>query len=621
MYRYRALNRKRKQIRLLTVQPGSDDDILSCTLATTCLHTPIPRHYETISYVCGDQTIKATINLHGSKVQVPATSEAALRCMRLKDRARTLWIDSVCINQTDIDERGHQVGLMYEIYTRGSHNCIYLGPDDCDMLKVIGSMRAIQREMLAETRGYLDFGKMLFGPSGSTKLSNIPFSIDIKQSGLVEFFENPWFLRLWVVQEASLSCASTCYCGEHQLPLTEILRVAAWLSHKWKHMPMITYAQTRGLLNAMSIFDSADGTYGYHRRRNTMWDLLNTFDEFHTFDRKDQIYALVGLWQMYTRTSKLPAALTPDCSLSVPKVFSNASKFAIQEVGHLLLLRKVHVKAREKETAWWPSWLPVLDRRMGPDQVADLTTDTQTAAPAASRFWSRSSDDSIWCALSTCFAADGGLTMLLSNCNDGSNTLGVTGLQVDEVIEVTYIPAPLTASATLALMAALERPRPRSSWVENELAGDIETRAGLVLQAGSTRNVKRVTYITASRCYQNIRRCLKDHHCFPSAPMGPGATADERAFAFYAAAVSLAVPHRAVFHTKDGLMGLGPECARPGDIVAILYGCQWPAVLRPLPTPGEYEFLECAYVYGIMDGEAVHRHEEMGGKDRLFRIV
>jgi hypothetical protein len=165
MYEYEPLDRERKQTRLLTVQPGSGDDMLSCTLATAYLDTSTSPHYETISYACGDQKIKAPINLHSSEVEVPATSEAALRRMRRKDRPRTLWIDAICINEADFEERSHQVGMMYEVYSQTSHNCVYLGPDDCNMLKVIESIEAIKREISDETRNYADFNEMLFDSS------------------------------------------------------------------------------------------------------------------------------------------------------------------------------------------------------------------------------------------------------------------------------------------------------------------------------------------------------------------------------------------------------------------------------------------------------------------------
>jgi hypothetical protein len=367
MYEYEPLDRERKEIRLLTLQPGSRNAMLFCTLATAYLDTPTPPRYETISYVCGDQKIKGPINLHGSEVEVPATSEAALRRMRRKDRPRTLWIDAICINEADVDERGHQVGIMYEIYTHNRHNCIYLGPDDGSMLKVIESIDAILREISNETRNYADFNEMLIDSSGWSKYSDAPFSNDINQSDLWKFFENSWFSRLWVVQEAALSHISTCYCGVFHISLTDVLYVGSWLVYKWNQLlQQITTAQFVGMSNAKAMFHAANRTHGRHfRHRPILWHFLAEFAELHTFDRRDQVFALVALWQMHTETAVLPATLKPDYALGVSKVFRNACEFAIQETSSLVLLRNVHASQDGKDTALWPSWVPVFDRKLG----------------------------------------------------------------------------------------------------------------------------------------------------------------------------------------------------------------------------------------------------------------
>jgi len=321
MYEYEPLDRERKQIRLLTLQPGSGDDKLFCTLATAYLDTPTSPYFETVSYVCGDSTVKATIMLHDSEVQIPTTSEAALRRMRRKNRLRTLWIDALCINQFDIEERGHQVGMMYEIYTQTSHNCIYLGLNDRNMQRISESMLAILREISIETRDYVDFETMLSEPLGHRTFSEQPFSIDIFQSGLLEFFQNPWFTRLWVVQEASLSCISTCYIGRHRLSLVAILRIGKWLCYKWHQISQRDSAPIGGIRHAGFIFDAADRTHGCcYRGQSNLWFFLYTFAEFHTFDRRDQSLR-PGSFVADTHpntgfTSDLATQLCPQCARS-----------------------------------------------------------------------------------------------------------------------------------------------------------------------------------------------------------------------------------------------------------------------------------------------------------------
>ncbi|KAH7364025.1 heterokaryon incompatibility protein-domain-containing protein [Rhexocercosporidium sp. MPI-PUGE-AT-0058] len=41
-----------------------------------------------------------------------------------------LWIDAVCIDQNNIEERGQQVSLMFEIYTKASVVIAWLGGED-----------------------------------------------------------------------------------------------------------------------------------------------------------------------------------------------------------------------------------------------------------------------------------------------------------------------------------------------------------------------------------------------------------------------------------------------------------------------------------------------------------
>jgi hypothetical protein len=69
------------------------------------------------------------------------------------------------------------------------------------------------------------------------------------------------------------------------------------------------------------------------------------------------------------------------------------------------------------------------------------------------------------------------------------------------------------------------------------------------------------------------------------------------------------------------LVGLGPSKTKKGDIIAILYGCSVPVILRPVrDSPREvqdYEFIGEAYIHGKMDGEAI----DAGFKERTFRLV
>ena len=77
---------------------------------------------------------------------------------------------------------------------------------------------------------------------------------------------------------------------------------------------------------------------------------------------------------------------------------------------------------------------------------------------------------------------------------------------------------------------------------------------------------------------------------------------------------------RRLFVTELGLLGLGPQKTEKENVVAVLFGCQWPVVLRPTQQEGHYTILETAYVHGIMFGEAVKRRQQEANENAVFHI-
>lgn len=65
-------------------------------------------------------------------------------------------------------------------------------------------------------------------------------------------------------------------------------------------------------------------------------------------------------------------------------------------------------------------------------------------------------------------------------------------------------------------------------------------------------------------------------------------------------------------------MGFGAEAMRPGDVVAVLFGCSFPVLLRP--SGDGFRLIKACYVHGIMDGEAIVEHEQGKLPGRTFMI-
>ncbi|KAF9739538.1 heterokaryon incompatibility protein [Paraphaeosphaeria minitans] len=101
---YAPLNSSLDEIRLLRLLPGSDEDRLRCTLSIVSLDDR--PHYEALSYVWGDDLEDTfPISLGGHTVQIRRNLHSALRGIRYLDCERILWIDALCIDQENVEER------------------------------------------------------------------------------------------------------------------------------------------------------------------------------------------------------------------------------------------------------------------------------------------------------------------------------------------------------------------------------------------------------------------------------------------------------------------------------------------------------------------------------------
>lgn len=79
-------------------------------------------------------------------------------------------------------------------------------------------------------------------------------------------------------------------------------------------------------------------------------------------------------------------------------------------------------------------------------------------------------------------------------------------------------------------------------------------------------------------------------------------------------------------HTQQQYFGLGPANTRKDDILCVLFGCSVSCVLRPVVSSQEgdhFKFIGEAYIYGLMDGEAVSllSAEELKARTTSFRLL
>ncbi|KAI2471516.1 heterokaryon incompatibility protein-domain-containing protein [Annulohypoxylon bovei var. microspora] len=159
--------------------------------------------YEALSWCWGDDPEEYAIIIEGDgkpfKRRIKRGLALALKYLRYTEKSRTLWIDSLCINQRDDNERNHQVQMMSRIYTRAKQVCIWLGESNDDSKAAI---KFIKEEVMELKNFDSICSDKKYAP---------------KWQALMILMQRPWFSRRWMVQEIALAQNATIYCGPDEI--------------------------------------------------------------------------------------------------------------------------------------------------------------------------------------------------------------------------------------------------------------------------------------------------------------------------------------------------------------------------------------------------------------------
>lgn len=204
-FNYDKIQSQGQTIRLLKLIAGiPSNPTIDCELVETRLGSSKPIKYEALSWCWGTSKEEGYIRIRGKRGKAYAKKAKrdlvkALLALRSERWDRYLWIDAVCINQEDMDEKNQQVQMMAEIYGNAKRVCVWLGqPDESSRLAI----RFIRDEILK----LQDFDDLCDSESNSSKWK-----------ALLDLMQRPWFSRRWVVQEISLAQKALLYCGQDRI--------------------------------------------------------------------------------------------------------------------------------------------------------------------------------------------------------------------------------------------------------------------------------------------------------------------------------------------------------------------------------------------------------------------
>ncbi|CZR65524.1 uncharacterized protein PAC_15424 [Phialocephala subalpina] len=152
-----------------------------------------PHRYRALSYVWGSGMRSHALGCEGKKIFVTENCDRALRDLRDDTAPITLWVDAICINQKDPDERAQQVSLMSEIYRYADEVLIWLG-EGSESMAYCFSLVPILKPMVFKY-----------------------FTKGLSVDEIVDLCSKKWTTRIWTVQEFYFAYKTVIVCGKSKV--------------------------------------------------------------------------------------------------------------------------------------------------------------------------------------------------------------------------------------------------------------------------------------------------------------------------------------------------------------------------------------------------------------------
>ncbi|KAL2672243.1 hypothetical protein Neosp_012944 [[Neocosmospora] mangrovei] len=594
---YTPLPPDETSIRLLTLLPGPFNSDIACNLE---VHSISGDHeYEALSYTWGDANDLRPILVNGLCINVTANLKVALQYLRHLSEPRILWIDAVCINQNDNEEKLHQIQRMGRIFSSAASVVAWLGESTPDVDQVWSTIAHIGEgiwtaRVNGEHNPDTDFAPGLTSPDDLRQKGVDVDTLD--WTSIWELCDRPFWHRVWIIQELVLASnfwedpTKGCVlgCGSNWMPFISFIgfeslfgltRVYHDRINGLSFATLRKLQETRGSTAAermlevvlhLSVGSSDDTKTSTHR---SLSHLLRLSRGFQATDPRDKLYAFLGI-------ADNPFT-TPDYTLSVEDVLKNWLRGCIQQDGNLDCLHGNRTSINHPG----PSWLP---------EISGSAKDGLSFEEERIRY-ARCSE-----------GRDNRIPAEVALTEDG-NVLKARGVSlgiVERVVGPFSQPSGPERASTIAEDDS-QLTQPKTSMQElRELMrfylslpehAQEEAWRAIVTDKDTSNKMKPV-----SPAPDNFRRLWHTLMalCGVTEPSEPLSMEDLDGIDHLMASLATAIfVDRSFFAIRDLVFGLGPFLTKPGDEVVMLRGSPLCFVLRPV---GErYRLVGDACVQGV----------------------
>ncbi|KXH41308.1 HET domain-containing protein [Colletotrichum nymphaeae SA-01] len=318
LFQYKPLDLTEKSFRLLMLHPGSAGEI-ACDIFEASLDSDGIIPYEALSYAWGSIDLSATISANGKTLRVTNNLFTALNYLRDDSIGRVMWIDAVCIDQANIAERGHQVGQMAGIYRGAEQVIIWLGPSTFETKLLMGHLKELQRAFVRQKRhdDDLEWAKQKWSTIRQGSKRDQAVLADLQRDALISLLSQPWFTRIWILQEVSNARVASVQCGTRSVQ-AHMLNIASKL---------VGVTPEAGCQAVLDLFPTSSTQRS--PRVDVLPTLLQKFRKSKASDPRDLVYALLPIASDVIKSGP-SVVITPD--------YFKTEKQLVQELKEYLFL-------------------------------------------------------------------------------------------------------------------------------------------------------------------------------------------------------------------------------------------------------------------------------------------
>lgn len=546
--------------------------------------------YCALSYVWGAENASEWIVVNGKVLAVRPNLASALNQLRKKAQPRCMWIDAVCIDQTNFQERNCQVKIMEKIYRQAERVYVWFGSADAESDLVMQPDFASQLPKSIHEAAAIEVAK-------------------VKES-LFTFAQRSWWDRIWVVQECVFARDLVALCGEHIVAWSSLvsnLRAGhEFLQTSWATAIPDFKTSEHDRLAAMikavhfagNLSDFLPDTTGEHM---PLLIRLNTLRQRKSTDPRDKVFATLAL--VSPRAQEL---LNIDYALDLPVLYTNTAMVILNLTNELDFLSACEpASPRSDIPSWVPDWS---DTRTQAHTFIGLAKLAPFAAGGDMKLQAEAHISSMQLKLKGKFWDTVTFAFPLS---DVAGDTGLTALFVCVLIFIVlqrgnYVGVDFTHAFVNALSAGVvseggkTRQRTQTEthliaeWIESTVV--VQTvREETSLIAGNSSQMSKYFNATAKNYSNGVSN--------PSDFRGEEAKYRSGVEEWYSTSL-FTRPSRALFVTKQHKLVLGGIAAKRGDSVFIPAGSRVPVAVRRLDD-GCYQFIGECYSQGIMSGQAM----------------